>query len=263
MGEEEDMRLEGRIGIVTGGSSGIGRGICMEFVREGAKVVVADIQEEPKRGKYHETETVTPTVVEIEALGGQGMFVKADVADELSVEKLIEQTVDRFGRIDILVNNAGIQIPGSSEEFLVEDWNRIIDVNLKGVFLTSKLAIPYLKRSKVGRIINMASVQSFGGGGGPAYAASKAAILNLTRDIALELAPHGITVNSVCPGYIETAIQDYLTEEQIEYFRERTPMSRFGTPWDIGRACVFLASEDAAWITAISLPVDGGWLAPI
>lgn len=255
------MRLKDRVSIVTGGSSGIGRSICLEFARAGAKVVVADIQQAPKRGKYHETDTTTTTLSEIEQVGAEGLFVQMDVAEEAGVRSLIEQTVEHFGGIDILVNNAAIFILGSSQGLSMAEWDRVIAVNLRGLFLTTKFAIPYLKKSRAGRIINIASVLAFGGGHGPAYAPSKAAVVNLTQDIAIELAPHAITANAICPGYIETAMQDYQTEDDIEQLRQRTPLPRFGTPRDIGLACLFLASDDASWISGIALPVDGGWLA--
>ena len=257
------MRLSGRVAIVTGGSSGNGRGICLEFAREGASVVVADVQEDPKRGKYHDRDVRSCTVDDIESRGGRGLFVQADVATEKAVRHLMAQTVERFGGLDILVNNAGIVIPGGTQELLVPDWDRIMNVNLKAVFLTTKFALPYLEKSKAGRIINIASVQAFGGGGGPAYAPAKAGVVNLSRDTAVEVASKSITVNTICPGYIETPIQDYLTVEQIDTARNRTPLPRLGQPRDIGRACVFFASEDAEWITGTALPVDGGWLAPI
>lgn len=257
------MRLLDRVAVVTGGSSGIGRGICLEFAREGAKVVVADIQEAPKRGKYHDRDVTTPTVAEIEKLGAQGLFVHTDVADERAVRRLIETAVAHFGGLDILVNNAGIYTPGNSQEIAVADWDRITNVNLKAVFLTTRYAMPHLEKSKAGRIINIASVHAFGGGGGPPYAAAKAGVVNLTRDTAVEAGRKGVTANAICPGYIETPIQDYLTVEQIEDCRTRTPLPRLGLPRDIGRACVFFASDDAEWITGAALPVDGGWRAPV
>lgn len=257
------MLLKDRVVIVTGASSGIGRGVCLEFAREGAKVVVADITETPKRGKYHEQDTCTTTVSEIEKLGSEGMYIQADMGDESSVRQLVHQTVEHFGRLDILVNNAGIHIPGSSQELSVENWQRVIDVNLKGLFLSTKFALPHLKVVAAGRIINISSVHAFGGGGGPAYAPAKAGVVNLTRDTAFEAAADGVTVNAICPGYIETAIQDYLTEEEIENSRQGTPLPRLGLPRDIGRACIFFASDDAEWITGTALPVDGGWLATI
>ena len=257
------MVLQGRTAVVTGASSGIGRGICVEFAREGANVVVADIQEAPKRGKYHEQETVTPTAEEVENLGAKALFVQTDVADDGAVATLMAAAADEFGGIDIVVNNAGIFTLGDSQELPVAEWERIMGVNLKSNFLTTRYALPHIRKSAAGRIINIASVHAFGGGGGPAYAPAKAAVVNLTRDTAVEVGADNITVNAICPGYIETAIQDYLTQEQIDGAREKTPLPRFGTPRDIGRACVFLASDDAAWITGVALPVDGGWLAPL
>ena len=135
-------------------------------------------------------------------------------------------------------------------------------VNLRALYVASKYAMPHLKKPS-GRIIHIASVQAYGGGGGPAYAASKAGVVNLTRDTALELAPFGATVNAICPGYIETPIQDYLTPQDIADSRAKTPLPRLGLPEDIGKAAVFFASDDAAWITGTALPVDGGWMASI
>ncbi|MFT5089513.1 MAG: NAD(P)-dependent dehydrogenase (short-subunit alcohol dehydrogenase family) [Candidatus Latescibacterota bacterium] len=257
------MRLKDRVAIVTGGSSGIGRGICLEMAREGAKVVVADIQQAAKVGKFHETEAQAPTAKAIEEMGGDALFVETDMADEQSVRDLVDACVGHFGALDILVNNAGIHIPGTSQELAVADWDKVIAINLRGPFLSSKFAVPHLLRSRAGRIIHIASVHAFAGGGGPVYPPAKAALVNLTRDTAVELAPHNITVNALCPGYIETPIQDYLTQEQIDAARARTPLPRLGLPKDIGRAAVFFASDDAEWITGTALPVDGGWLAPI
>lgn len=257
------MLLKNRVCIVTGGSSGIGRGIALEFAREGACVVVVDQQETPLRGKYHETDVTTPTVAEIEKLGAQGLFLQTDVADASQVAHAIQQTVDHFGGLDILVNNAGIHIPGGTQEISIDDWDQVVGVNLRGVFVATKLAIPHLKQSKFGRIIQIASVHAYGGGAGPAYAPAKAAVVNMVRDTALEIGQDGITVNAICPGYIETAIQDYLTLEQIEEALEKTALPRFGLPRDIGRAAVFLASDDAEWITGAALLVDGGFAAGV
>ena len=256
------MLLDNRTAVVTGGSSGIGRGVCLEFAREGARVVVADLQEEPKRGKYHDRDVVTPTMAEIGKIGGEAVFVQLDVADEQAVSGLIDTAIDRFGGLDILVNNAGIHIPGTTETMPSTDWDRVIGVNLRAMYLSSKYAIPHLRASRAGRIINIASILAFGGGGGPAYSCAKAGVVNMTRDAAVELGADSVTVNAVCPGYIETPIQDYLTPEQIEACREKTLLPRLGLSRDVGRACVFLASDDAEWITGVALPVDGGWLAP-
>jgi NAD(P)-dependent dehydrogenase (short-subunit alcohol dehydrogenase family) len=260
---EEQMRLKDRVAIVTGGSSGIGRGIALAFAREGARVVVADVREEPLRGKYHETDVSTPTVKEVGRLGGEGLFIREDVSDEHAAETVIEQTVARFGGLDILVNNAGIHVPGGSQDLSLEDWDRVVRLNLRAVFVLTKLAIPHLRRSRHGRIIHVASVHAYGGGAGPAYAPAKAAVVNMARDTALEVGRDGITVNAICPGYIETAIQDYLTPEQIDACRARTPLPRLGRPSDIAHAAVFLASDEAEWITGTSLVVDGGFIAPV
>ncbi len=257
------MRLRNRVCLVTGGSSGIGRGISIELAREGGRVVIADLQENPRRGKHDPVAATTTTVEEIENLGGRALFVRADVSDEKSVRSALQQTTRHFEGLDILVNNAAVLIPGNSQELTVEQWDHMLGVNLKGLFLTTKFSAPFLKESGAGRIINISSVAAFFGGGGPAYTAAKAAVLNLTRDSALELAADGITVNAVCPGFVQTSMHDTFTEEKEEQLRQGTPLQRAGTPAEIGRACVFLASDDAAWITGIALPVDGGWLARV
>ena len=257
------MKLKDRVAIVTGASSGIGRGIALEMAREGARVVVSDITETPKRGKYHERDVTTPTVSEIEKLGAEAVFVVADVSDESQVQAMVQAAIDRFGRLDILVNNAGIYFDTGAVDTDSEDWDRLIGINLKGVFLGVKYALPHLRRSPAGRVINIASVHSFGGGGGPAYASAKAGVLNMTRDTAVEAASDGVTANTICPGYIETAIQDALTPEQVELADKMTPLPRLGLPRDIGKAAVFFASDDAEWITGTALPVDGGLLSPV
>lgn len=257
------MLLKDRTAIVTGASSGIGRGIAIELAREGANVVVADVQETPKQGKWHDKDVTTPTAEECAILGAKSLFVKTDTSSETEMRHLIDHTVETFGGLDILVSNAGIHIPGSSQELSVEDWDKVMGINLRGVYLGTRFAIPHLLKSKAGRIINIASVQAFAGGGGPAYAPAKAGVVNLTHDTAVEVGKQGITVNAVCPGYIETPMQDYNTQEIIDMCKERTPLPRLGLPKDVGRACVFLASDDAEWITGVALPVDGGWLASI
>lgn len=257
------MKLKDRVAIVTGASSGIGRGIALELAREGAKVVVSDITEVPKQGKYHEQNTTTPTAAEIEKLGGEAVFVAADVSEESQVSDLVQAATDRYGRLDILVNNAGIYFDTGAVSTSSEDWDRLIGINLKGVFLGVKYALPHLRRSPAGRVINIASVHSFGGGGGPAYASAKAGVLNMTRDTAVEAASDGVTANTICPGYIETAIQDALSPEQVELANKMTPLPRLGLPSDIGRAAVFFASDDAQWVTGTALPVDGGLLSPV
>ena len=257
------MVLRDRKAIVTGGSSGIGRGIALELAREGAAVTVADIQERPKRGKHHERDVSTTTAEEIAKIGGLATFVETDVSNPDHLERLIDRGVEEFGGLDIIVNNAGISMHKNIESIEIDEWDRVMNINLRAAFVSSKLAIPHLKQSQYGRIIHIASVHAFGGGGGPPYAASKAAMVNLVRDTALDVGAFSITVNAICPGYIETAIQDYLTPEQVEEARQQAAIPRFGRPRDIGRAAVFLASDDAEWITGTSLVVDGGYIAAI
>ncbi|MCG9128319.1 SDR family oxidoreductase [Candidatus Poribacteria bacterium] len=252
------MQLKNRISIITGASSGIGRGIALEFAQEGAKIVIADRQEKPLKGKYHEKDVTTTTIQEIQNLGAEAIYIQTDISNESDVKNLMNKTVQHFGGIDILVNNAGIHIPGESQDISIQEWDKVVGVNLRGVFMTTKLAIPHIVNSEHGRIIQIASVHAFGGGAGPAYASAKAAVVNMTKDTALEVGKHGVTVNAICPGYIETAIQDYLSPEDIQSSLEKTPMGRLGIPKDIGRAAVFLASDDSEWITGTSLLVDGG-----
>ena len=255
------MLLGGRTALVTGASSGIGRAIAIEFGREGANVAIVDVQEAPKRGKYHEQDVTTTTAHEVEKLGAEAIFQKADVASDVELHRAIGAAVDRFHSIDILVNNAGVHVRGGLEELPVEAWDRIIDVNLRASYIAMRAAVPHLKRSPHGRIIQIASIHAYGGGLGPAYPASKAGVTNPVRDAAVGLGRYGITANVIWPGYIETAIQDYLTPQDIETYREAIPLTRLGRPRDVARAAVFLASDDAEWITGATLVVDGGHLA--
>lgn len=255
------MKLEGRRALVTGASSGIGRGIALAFAREGAKVAVVDVREEPKRGKWHETDVTTPTAAEIAQRGGEACFLQADLSREEEIRSAVSAAAERFGGLDILVNNAGIHLPGSIEEIDLNSWDRVMAVNLRAVFITTQAALPHLKQSPYGRVIHIASVHAYGGGSGPAYAPAKAAVVNMARDTAIQVGKYGITVNAICPGYIETPLQDYLTAEQIEACLQRTPLPRLGRPSDIAAAAVFFASDDAEWITGTDLVIDGGYIA--
>jgi NAD(P)-dependent dehydrogenase (short-subunit alcohol dehydrogenase family) len=257
----EGQRHLDRTVVVTGGASGIGRGIALRFAEEGADVVVADVQRDPIAGKYFDTDATVPTdrLVE-EEHGRDSLFVETDVSDPDAVEGLIAETVDEFGGLDVLVNNAGIFIPGTTQEVSIEDWRKVIDVNLEGQFLCAKFAIPHLQDSK-GAIVNIGSVHAIDGGGGPSYPSSKAGVVNLTRDLAVELGPDEINVNAICPGPIGTPMQDSWSEEALEAQEDAVLVGGFGTPEDIGDAAVFLASDEASFITGESLFVDGGFTA--
>ena len=258
-----DRKFNDAVCLVTGGSSGIGRGIALEFAKNGADVIVADVQENPKVGKYHDTDLTTSTVEEIRKIGGNCLFIKSDCSDEASIDALSKKIESIYGRLDVLVNNAGRHIPGSIEELTVGQWDDVVALNLRGVFLVSKKCLKLLKKSDRGRIINIASVHAFGGSAGPAYAPAKSGVVNLTKDMSLSLGKYGITVNAICPGYIETPIQDYLTPQEIEDYKASLSIKRLGRPRDIANATLFLASQESEWITGTSLIVDGGSLASV
>ncbi|MFC7323689.1 SDR family NAD(P)-dependent oxidoreductase [Halorubrum rutilum] len=247
--------------VVTGAASGIGRGIARRFGDEGANVVVADIQREPKQGARYDSDVTTPTdVVITEETSGEATYVETDVSDADSVAAMVEKAVETYSGIDVLVNNAGIQIAGDSQSTSVQEWQRSIDIDLSGAFYCAKFAVPHLVERQ-GQIINIGSVRGFEGGGGPPYAAAKGGVVNMTRDLAIELGEDGVRVNCINPGYIETPLQDINTDEDVAKAEEHTLLPRFGKPSDIGDAAVFLASDEAAFITGANLAVDGGWLA--
>lgn len=252
---------EGQTVVVTGGASGIGRGIALAFADAGANVVVADVERDPKRGERYETEETTPTgeLVATE-YAGDATYVHTDVSDADSVESMVETAVDEYGQVDVLVNNAGVHVPGDSQELSVEEWDRVVGVDLDGAFYCAKFAVPHLRETE-GAILNVGSVYSQEGGAGPPYTSAKAAVVNLTRDLAVELGEDGVNVNAICPGFIETAIQDYLTEESLNEQLDHTLLPRAGTPEDVGNLAVFLASDAASFIHGEEVYVDGGWTA--
>lgn len=256
------MSLADRVAVVTGGSSGIGRGIARRLAADGATIVNADVRREPRRGEHFETDTSVPTdELVADEYGVDARFVETDTADPEDAERTIEDTIAAFNRVDILVNNAGIIVEGSTRDVDVEAYHRAIDVNLNGYVHMAKYAIPHLVASPAGRIVNISSVNAYYGGGGPAYAAPKAAIVNLTRDLAVEVAEAGVTANAVLPGVVKTALQDVGGDDAIERRRGMTPLPRLGEPEDVGNAVAFLASDDAEWITGAELLVDGGYMA--
>ncbi len=254
------MVLKDRVAVVTGASAGIGRGIAIELAREGADIVIGDLTKVPKL----DTETET-TVEAIESLGQSALFVKTDVSQSEDAKQLIETAVEEFGGIDILVNNAGIASSGTVETASEEEWEETLDVNLSGVFLCSRYAVPHLRESSCARIINISSQGAFlGGKENVAYCSSKAGVSQLTRAMAVD---HGesdeINVNAICPGPIQTdmMVETLADPTKREPYDERTYVPFFGEPRDIGRAAVFLSSDDARYIQGHNLMVDGGWMA--
>jgi len=248
------MRLENKIAIITGAGSGIGRATALLFAKEGAKVVVADWSEEG--GKE--------TVKEIENQGGEGIFVKTDVSKKEDVEKMKNECLEKFDRIDILVNNAGILKFSAFHETREEDWDKVIDVNLKSVFLCSKAVIPEMLKRGKGKIINTASIAGLVGFDkiGP-YCASKGGMIALTREMALEYAPKKINVNCIAPGVMKTAMtKDMLADPQTkEFLEQNTLYPRLGKPEDIAQAAIYLASDESDFVNGEILVVDGGWIA--
>lgn len=248
--------LDGKIGLVTGGTSGIGRDTAVLFAKAGAQVVVAGRRE----AEGHETVDL------IRAAGGDGLFVKADVSKASDVEAMVQKAVEHFGRLDIAFNNAGVEgafapIVRQSEE----DWDRTININLKGVWLCLKYEIrQMLKQGGGGAIVNMASVLGLAGTAGVgAYTASKHGVLGLTKTAALENAKSGIRVNAVCPAYIETPMADRtLSVPSVrKYVVSSHPIGRLGRPMEIAEAVLWMCSDRASFMTGQSLVLDGGFLA--
>ena len=251
------MKLDGRVALVTGASSGIGRGIAIAFAEEGASVLVADIQEVPRSG---ETES---TVEAITTAGGTAKFHQTDVTDDDSVAAAVSTAVDSFGGLDILVNAAGDTSNNPLHEVTDEEWDRVFDVNVTGIRRCITHAIPHLRESEYGRIINISSQRGLRGGASPekaTYVASKGAVTNLTRQLALDYGPEGIAVNAICPGPVESGMTPVETEEQREQLLEGILTPFVGTPEDIAPAAVLLASDGGRFIHGENLVIDGGYL---
>jgi len=243
------MRLEGKVALITGGAQGIGRAIALLFARQGAQVVISDINLEKAR----------ETCQEIESLGGQAMAISGNVADAKAAEAMMEQAVEKFGGLDILVNNAGITRDGILLRMKEEDWDAVIAVNLKGAFHCTKAALRFFLRRKGGKIVNIASVTGeMGNAGQSNYAASKAGLIGFTKAVAREYANRNIRVNAVAPGFIDTAMSQAIPEKGRELLIKQIPMERLGTPEDVAEAVLFLACPASDYITGQVLNVNGG-----
>ncbi len=242
-------QLAGKTAIITGGSRGIGRATARRFVEEGASVVIADVNDEQGQ----------ETMQALTDAGGAVRFVRTDVTDTKQVQALMDAAVDAFGTIDILVNNAGITRDATLTKMSEEAFDQVVEVNLKGVFTTTKAAVPHMAENGSGRILNAASIVGrYGNFGQTNYVASKSGVIGMTRTWARELGRDGITVNAVAPGFVETSMVDTVPEEVLNHFVDRTPLDRLGQPEDVANAYCFLASDAAAFITGAVLSVDGG-----
>lgn len=243
--------LTGKTAIVTGGGSGIGKAIAQELAKTGANITICGRRREP----------LEKTLEEIKKMGSKGLAIQVDVAKKLEVETLVNQTVETFGGLEILVNNAGVIVRAEAEVLLEEDWDYHFAINLKGAFLCSQAAFPYLAK-KGGKIINMASVQGIIPiPGRAAYIASKAGLIGLTKDLAGEWAKYKINVNAIAPGWHVTEMtSSYLAKNEVQdMLMERIPLKRFGTTQEVAYVAVFLASDYTDYITGQTICVDAGW----
>ena len=247
------MRLSGKTAVVTGSSQGIGRGIVERFAREGADVVI---------NYHHSLADAQAVLAEVEAAGRRGLTVQADVSTTAGVRHLIDAAVDHFGQLDILVNNAGVEVNAPFWEVTEEDYDRVLNVNLKGVFFATQAMVNHARQTgRPARIINISSVhEELPFPNFTAYCASKGGVKMLTRNLAVELGHLGITVNAIAPGAIETPINTKLLNDpaKLNALLGQIPLNRLGQPADVAGVAVFLASDDAAYVTGSTYYVDGG-----
>lgn len=245
------MSLKGQVALVTGGAQGIGRAISQRLSQGGATLVISDIHLEQARKTANELTTPEHNC----------LAMQADVGDGKQVAEVVDRLIREFGRIDILVNNAGITRDGLLLRMKEEDWDRVLNVNLKGAFYCTKAVLPSMSKQRRGRIVNIASIVGVMGNAGQSnYAASKAALIGFTKSVAREYAGRGITANAVAPGFIDTAMTENLSAEIKDGLMKQIPLGRFGTPQDVAHAVRFLVSEEAGYITGQVIHVNGGML---
>jgi 3-oxoacyl-[acyl-carrier protein] reductase len=244
------MDLTNRIAMVTGSGRGIGKAIAQRLSQAGAVVIINDV-----------SDSAEATVQEIKATGKQAAFIKANVSASAEVNQMLEKIVADYGRIDILVNNAGITRDQLTLRMTDEEWDAVININLKSVFLCTRAALKYMMKQRYGRIVNISSISGIAGNPGQVnYCAAKAGIIGITKAVTREMASRQITVNAVAPGFIETDMTQKLPEKTKEEIYKRIPAGYFGSPKDVAEAVAFFASEEARYITGQVLCVDGGMI---
>lgn len=246
------MRLKDKVALITGAGKGIGAAIARSFAAEGAKLVIADLDEA----------NIGSMVEEIEKNQGEALGCLADVTDRSAVAEMVKNALDRFGTIDILVNNAGVARDAMLHKMDAADWDLVMDVNTKGVFNVTREVVPIMREKKTGRVISISSASRFGNAGQSNYAASKEAIVGFTRALSWELGPKGITINAVAPGTIMTDMYWQIPEGTREVMKLITPLGRAGTPEEVASLCLFLASDESSYITGQVIHVDGGIFRP-
>jgi len=250
-----ELGLKGKVAIVTGGTEGIGKETAAVLLREGAKVAICS----------RRPQAVEATVAELKGISGDVLGVPCDVAKPEDVGRLVDATVQRFGRLDILVNNAGSTVRKPPQDFTLDDWNSVMDLNLTGAFLCARAAYPLMQKAGHGKVINIGSILSlFGAPYAPAYCASKGGIVQLTKSLALAWARDGIQANAVLPGWIDTELTVTARNEVPglnDRVLARTPAGRWGVPQDLAGIAVFLASPASDFVTGAAIPVDGGYSA--
>ena len=244
------MSLEGKIAVVTGGGRGIGQAVSLRLARLGAKVIVNYV---------NRPDPALETVAQIEAAGGKARALQFDVADSQAVQEVMQTIASAEGRLDILVNNAGITRDGLLMKMKEDDWDAVLDTNLKGAFSCIKAVSRVMMKQRWGRIVNISSVIGFAGNAGQVnYASAKAGLIGLTKSVAREFASRGITVNAVAPGYIETEMTGGLSPELTAKIMAEIPLARLGNPDDVAAAVAYLVSDEAAYVTGQCLHVNGG-----
>ncbi len=246
-------RFDGRVVVITGAGAGIGRDSALAFAREGAAVAVLEVR----------AVRAEQTAELVRQAGGTAVAFPCDVRDGVQVEQAIAAVAERFGRIDVLFNNAGTTRPGDVVSVSIEDWDMVLDVNLRGTFLVSRAVLPQMLALGGGAVINMGSVDGLAGDARmAAYNAAKAAVVNLTRSMAIDFGPRGVRVNCICPGLVGTpAVLRMFSDESRQRMQAVTPLGRIGRPGDIASLAVFLASDDAAYINGTTVVADGGLMA--